>query len=283
MKISFKNWVILFAIILNIFCIVKAEWDCDIAQPELDLEIAVQNVKDYLNNDNLVLDEQDVLQALRNLKNYCCKLQDWCEEGESNWKLPQSPFLFDQLIDVGFRKIDAFEDDLYQWVQPDEQGKERRDFIGETAKDDKWSAPWYIIQKFQEYWKIGWWDILICSPNYEWVSCRYQKACEDAQKITDYYLKLSTDKSFWDRYWDYKNLACSDIVSKRINREYNYIQKIIIDESIEFMSDNIHSYAVKYFTEDSLINWLFEKFANLQWYISQVFSKVGNGTFNCSP
>lgn len=96
-----------------------------------------------------------IRKAVSNLKKYCCSNNNlidatYCADVDfSEKKFPESPYLYDHLLDVGFRRLDAFPDAKSRYtLTPDALGQERRTFITQAGEDKEGTTSKVIMEKY---------------------------------------------------------------------------------------------------------------------------------------
>ncbi len=109
-----------------------------------------------------ILPKEAIIVAENHLKSFCCKewyLRDAKVCSKLDEVYPESSFLFDHILDVYLRRLDAFWGDknskgLMYGLSPDPQGKERRDFMVKALKNPLGSSPDSINAQYWKYWKM---------------------------------------------------------------------------------------------------------------------------------
>jgi len=222
--------------------------------------------------------------AIRNLTAYCCKdiLKQWNKGPDARCKdsgklpddWPDSPYLFDHLVDVGLRRLDVLNN--YSDVQPDPTWYARRTFITGVATNPSIIVPKTITDAYSKYrtlsgawmfkkihlkienmdatelWKLQ--NFLTGYNNENKISLadKYNNLCRIArniyekkpwQKITIWGDKLSKGRSY---YTD-----CQNMVAKRINQENTYVKGILINKATDMLQKNFQAIH-KQFVQDKL-------------------------------
>ncbi len=221
-----------------------------------------------------ILPKPAIKQAMLNLKSFCCdqkliELETCSEDNQisSDWVYPMSAYLYDHILDVSMRRLDAKEagkngEDLIYGLLPDQTGKGWREFITKQANNKDWSIPLQISTKFKENRESGinslkawnqssneiWWEEEF-SDYADWnLADKYKNVCE-----TSIYL-----------YWDWKedidrktlNKAyqkCEDMSNKRMQKEFNYTKAILMQKWNRLLYNNIKSYLDTYFSQNKLV------------------------------
>ena len=98
-----------------------------------------------------IMPEESFKKVFDNLRAACCKweIHNYCDGINIEWNFPDSVFLFDHLLDVYLRRLDAkWQDDnwedLMYWLQADEKWKERRDAISDIWNNSEGTPPLQI-------------------------------------------------------------------------------------------------------------------------------------------
>jgi len=95
-------------------------------------------------------------QALINLKTYCCsqKIITCADTEKANLpkekKYPESPYLFDQLLDVTMRRLDGVKSLAYE-LEPDAAGLARREYITDVANNPVGVQAMTLENTYKEY------------------------------------------------------------------------------------------------------------------------------------
>lgn len=241
------------------------KYDCSLAASNID--DLLKSLKNSISNFK-VFKEDDIKLAHQHLKSYCCKkwfLGSDCDGWWSN--TPESPYLFDQLIDVWFRKLDG-DPNLSYGGQLDSDGKQRREEVRKLAKDPQWKNPGEILDLFNKYRDVKqtWTDKL---------SVKYNDTCEESRVI-----KMSFPQVFDDESLDAGYSQCLSIASSRVNGEMTYVNYVMVYKWIKYLKDAIHNYLMDYFLKEKSMMVL-EKLSEVQWKLWQWVQKV-NWAQNCN-
>lgn len=230
---------------------------------------------------------QDALKkSFDNLRAACCKREIKelsCDGIDIEWTFPDSLFLFDHLLDVYLRRLDAkWKDDnwedLMYWLTADEKWKLRRDSISQIWNNSDWTPPLQIKQLYEQYrtWtkylpkynddntqkdnttrknSVSW-NIAVFG---EWTLLdRYNNACD---LITYMYLditknmehrKYTLDTS--TRQAKLKNIynSCTNLINNRVSSERIYTEAIAQERWNAFLDNNIDAYLNVYFLNNEL-------------------------------
>lgn len=245
----------------------QVPYDCMIATEPKDKFL--ERFQDLNNN---MLEEDEISLAYDHLQSYCCEKQFiWWN---SCWSVlppnyPESPFFYDHIIDIWFRKLDWNEDLLYSQINIDDTWKEWREFIKEMAEKEESYPPEVIKLKFEQIWKV--WQT-------NWLHRKYQMVCLDAENIEKKLFSTSTDKI---TLLDLQR-ACKNHVHNRLSREVQYVQSLLLTRWNLLLQDNLDNYIDKYFARNRAMDYL-ERLAMFEWLLMQVTKKVNEWTWNCSP
>lgn len=248
--------------------LVKGRWDCWLLNRK-SIEDTVNKI--FQSSNYEIIEPKDLKIALTHLDEYCkCVSDGTC----SSYVGAESTFLFDQLLDVIFRKLDAI-DGLYRW-EPDVIWKQRRQFIENEITKIHWDIPENIYKKFKDYWD---------TQNGKLYK-RYQKACDEIVSILSNWVWIfpsnykKEDTSF---SIDKQNLLaiCHNQVLSRLNKEVAYIQYMMIDKWNKALKTLRENYLMRQIV---VKDWprLLEKFSKFLWYFTRVIKLVGEWTKNCN-
>jgi len=128
-------------------------WDCEFFENNslVDWETNSKNM-----NMSAAMPKEAMEKAINNLTAYCCNTKkrnkDHCDTTNSDELYPESVYLFDHVLDVYLRRLDARQQgdngaDLLYNLEPDSSGKAWRNFITECGNDVKGLAPLKILGK----------------------------------------------------------------------------------------------------------------------------------------
>ncbi len=250
--------------------------------------------------------------AQNHLRSYCCKkglLQDaeTCKNLDTIYV--ESPFLFDHLLDIYLRRLDAFgktdtTKDLMYWLEADPQWKERRDFMIEILQDPNGAPPMKIAEKYQKTWKLSTDPFRIIR---EWGG-------EDNTVIADTSLNtLNQDFNNWPlvnkytyacelvsaMYFDLKGtflinydgesysvyarwyLWCKNLIKKRLQQEVVYTKLALANQGNVFMKNYLHNILVLNVSYE-YINKLHEKITQILTFMDEINRSVAKIVSQCS-
>ncbi len=248
--------------------------------------------------------KENIQQALENLKGYCCQ-QGYKKDGfckSVNVDAPrwaESRFLYDHLIDVGFRHLDGITKESYRYplmADPDPQGNKRRTEIAKKALDPNGAIPLDIVNTFEEYRydaedgtkkpSIARIQHIDTNSNFEqamtkyaWdnykdfgLASKYYIACYSALFLNPAKAKNGTKKSTYE--------GCRRLANERINKEVTYVKVLEIEQGAHMLQKNIANYTAEYFVQNRMVN-LVDKRGNLGTMFNYLARKT-QGTHNCS-
>ena len=241
----------------------------------------------------IVYPKESIKRALLNLKAFCCKKWGilWedtpgCEIDRKEWWLwknyPDSKFLYDHLVDVWFRRLDAMENLLYEWVKLDPIWQGRRDFINKKWNQEEWTTPTDILPKFYEQWTLNtnyllptredWnyneqyqnqWTAITSEYNNRPLTNRYSNLCEVSAYIY-WYLR------WWLKLWYYTRTnsypSCELLSKNIISRNIVFTKSIVLKKSNKLLYDNVNSHITNYISQSRLtklketILWIVQSF-----------------------
>ena len=224
----------------------------------------------------IVYPKESIIRAILNLKAYCCEINIlWsdtarCQYDKVKWLLkqnhPDSKYLYDHLIDIWFRRLDAMDKLLYEKITPDPIWKERRDFINKKWSQEEGTTPIDILPKFKEQWTIN--KNYILADREDWnYNTQYQnewtwKAREyNNRPLVNRYSNLCEIAAYiywylWLPLWDYtrKNWYpwCKSLSRNIISRNISFTKAIVLKKSNKLLYDNINTYITNYISQSRL-------------------------------
>ena len=257
------------------------DWDCRFVQWTTWWNFWAM-LESQLWQNEIVYPKESIKRALLNLKAYCCEQNIiWsdtprCKYDKEKWLLldnhPDSKFLYDHLVDIWFRRLDAMEKLLYEWVSPDPIWKEWRDFINKKWNQAAWTIPMDILPNFNKQRTLNTNYILDGRDQNEWTSKitqysnrplvnRYWNLCEITAYIYWYlWLKLlDYTKTYWYP-------SCKSLSKNIISRNITFTKAIVLKKSNKLLYDNINSHITNYISQNRLtklketILWIVEAF-----------------------
>ena len=257
---------------------------------------------DENNNDEIVanlakaMPKEAIEKAVDHLRAYCCDVKKgdiWlCENNNNNTVYPESVYLFDHILDIYLRRLDAKQkddnwEDLLYGLEPDEMWAEWRNFIIERWNDVKWSLPLEIKDKFSSMRKLSarvtnflgdneaninnWknsFEENIKNYDNRTLWDKYNLACDVAKYISERELLLSTSKLTTSEY-----NSCKKLTRARINNEVVYTQVLLMQKGNVLLWDNLKSYLNTYFVSNKL-SALQEKVFNMATSFAEVNNAV---------
>jgi hypothetical protein len=223
----------------------------------------LSNYKNF--NYTKVVPEVALEKALTNLKAYCCAQTIPCSDDEVSTLpevYPESPYFFDQLLDVTMRRLDGTQSLAYGLV-PDPAGKQRREFITEVANDPNGAQAKAIEKNYASYRTLHLkTKVDIIAANFDKENTaeislgdKYNNVCKLMKII---YEKLqekdnpiiiwltSENNSFFKK--------CENLVAYRVSRENAYVKLLMIKKSSQLMDETTKAYTKKYFVEEKLMS-----------------------------
>lgn len=225
----------------------------------------------------LVYPREAIKIAIFNLKAYCCRVwgELWsetprCKYDKDNGLLsdnhPDSKFLYDHLLDVWLRRLDAMDNLLYKWLVPDPIWKERRDFINKKWSQEAWTTPTDIVPKFNEQWTKN--INYILPDREEWnYNTQYQKEWESITlgysnwPLTNRYTNICEVSAYiyWHlllNLWFYTRTnwyaTCESLSRNVISRNISFTKSIVLKKSNKLLYDNINAHITNYLSQSRL-------------------------------
>lgn len=226
-----------------------------------------------------IFPQASIKRALWNLKKYCCA--QWildkdgisCTHDEYQWSFlestPDSKFLYDHLVDIWFRRLDAMENLLYPDVTPDPIWEQRRKYINNKWAQLEWTTPTDMMPNFKKQWTFNInYDLAkredgkynqmenpsrnATIPSYENrpLINRYQNMCEIAAYIYGYIIPM-----WWLDTYTRQNgySSCTKLSQKIIANNIDFAQTIVLKKSSKLLYDNMDSHINKYLNQNRLI------------------------------
>lgn len=244
---------------------------------------------------NSIFDQETIDTATKNLTVYCCRT--WrasgpaCEASDiknSVW-WAESAYLFDHLIDIWFRRLDAMEDDALRYnLPPDTKWKERQDKIKDLSDITKQQTPEAVIYAYQDIRnktndKINIVSTTCLATWYNQLSLwqRYQAACEIANCIAKNVVLAWPSDATSSRQRLLQKNPCDDITTARINNETAYVKQLLVRIWMRSVTNLVWQYTKNYFVWN---RWqsLYENFASFDQWLIAITRKVQEWTPNCS-
>lgn len=245
--------------------------------------------------------KEAIEKAVDHLKAYCCDIHYLssanCWQTNNNEVYPESIYLFDHILDVYLRRLDAKQkddnwEDLLYGLKPDEMWAEWRKFIIERWNDVEWSLPLEIKDKFSSMrklstritnflgdnetntlnWKKSFEENI---KNYDnWTLWdKYNLACDVVKYISENKLLLSTSRLSTTEY-----NSCKKLTKARINNEVVYTQLVLMQKGNILLWSNMKSYLNTYFVSNKLSS-LQQKVFDM----ATSFSEVNNAVWQLIP
>jgi hypothetical protein len=229
-----------------------------------------------------VFPDDALTRAIKNLTAYCCEdiLKQWEKPDErcsdpslpkSNY--PESPYLFDHLIDVGFRRLEWINN--YSDVQVDPTGYARRNAIKEIATNPSIVAPSEIVKIYTGYRSLA------PKRMFKKIHLNMENMnATEAGLVGQYINTYDTQVSLADKYnnlcriarniyerkpWKLISLwgdkiekgrsyysACQKIAANKISQENMYVKAILIKKAADMIADNFDTTLDKQFVQWNL-------------------------------
>lgn len=233
-----------------------------------------------LNNyQRIIFTDKDLATILRFHQQYCCEkriAQDNCEDvGEWKKYYPESPYLFDHIINVGMRKFDAVQehcDELgIDCTTQDNKTPliERREKTREFAIDIDGFPPVLLYKLFQQEW----WSPEDFTKDNNKIANKYFEMCREAASIrwaTNNAWAPIDLKMTWGKWLQ---TVCNQLVQDRYLREARFVQTLMVEKGIAYMQKNFQSYLHDYFISNRM-KALVDKFGKLDACFNMVLKTV---------
>jgi len=200
--------------------------------------------------------------ALNHLKNFCCQSSSISNNNCGGYKqaqwYPPSPYLYDHLIDISIRRLDALPEFAYG-LAGDPTGVKRRSFISQAATGALSPQSQGIAQEYTAYRQTKkpindkssplQIKIFLDKYNTSEVSLidKYNAICKIMKEA---YNSITSQKVLID---DKAYTTCQTMINERINKEYEYTKTIMIKTSNETLDQTYKKYTMKYFIQEKVI------------------------------
>ncbi len=272
--------VVLFSLVSVTFA-ADTDWDCSIIFSKNDIlsKWDENNENEIVANLAQAMPRKALEKAFDNLNAYCCatKKTKNCNITNDNKFYPESIFLFDHILDVYLRRLDAKQqndnwDDLLYDLEPDLSGKDWRDFITNRANDINGSLPLEINEKYKNMWTYTQ-NISQFSSNY-WTDMdnwkisvenaiklndsrtlrdKYNLACDVAKYIGELntgWIRIQTSEA--NKITTQEYVLCKNLTNNRIQNENIYTKTVLMQKANVLLWSNMKSYLGNYFVSNKL-------------------------------
>ncbi len=214
-----------------------------------------------------ILPTEALQKALENLKKFCCQSSSIEDENCKGYKekqgYPSSPFLYDHLIDIQLRRLDAIPKLIYG-LDGDAIGSQWRKFITETTTAKVSVQADNIVQTYKKYRTTKNTiheystpeDIKIFLQSYTSSQTtlidKYLSTCDIMARI---YNSIANEKIAIGNSQNSKSAysKCQNIVQERIHEEYITTKSIINKTANETMHETYKTYTMKYFVQEKIM------------------------------
>lgn len=301
-----KKILLLMIALLFCVCFTYAEdtdWDCTLVLlKDKMLSDRGEDENDIVKtNMSAAMPKEAMEMAFDNLKAYCCDTEkipsDFCESINSDVFYPQSIYLFDHILDVYLRRLDAKQQndnwsDLLYGMDPDWSGLERRTFVMQQGNDVNWSLPSEMKKKYEKFWKkgvnitmsLGEKNLVV---QQSWMSNtasaiklydnrtlfdKYNFACD----LSNYIVLSAWIEAQWLTTEEYDE--CIKLIENRINKEKLYVQTIMSQKWEKLLLTNMDAYLDTYFVNNKLYELMQTVFG-----ISTSFSEINRAVSRLIP
>lgn len=263
--------IISFLTCISLCYAAESSWDCALFSTK-DAVLKSLYENDDLENFAEIMPKEAMEKVFENLNKYCCekKINTSCIATNDSGLYPESIYIFDHILDVYLRRLDAKQDndnwkDLLYGLEPDPLWKDWREFIIERGNDVEWSLPLEIQKKYGSMWKgtqhilrfsqytyktINDWKANIKSAVNSYDSRtlydKYNLACDLTKYVSENVIQsinLITTK-------EYDN--CKDLIKNRIDNENKYMKAILMQKANTLLTSSIKAYINTYFVGNKL-------------------------------
>ncbi len=262
-----------------------------------------------ISNEGIIYPDQNIKIAINNLKSYCCEhysedlgIEKCTDTVINNKNYANSNRIYDHLIDIGFRSLDGNPNLEYPLQKEDENWKARYTRLNTKATDPKGVIPFVLRDRYGRYrgfQQNGRTDYNL----HEFSSCE-----NNAKQYTRYKeirnqepnLSETENKTQWiwlaSKYMITCHIArciikggqynsnfssCKQLALQRIQSETNYIQILMIQQGLLWLTTNFNAYTQWY-----MIQWQFgpllEQIQSMNQWLETINNKVGDFTRTCS-
>jgi hypothetical protein len=241
----------------NTFAVQQFAWDCSIMLNGINDGMSILQ---WHTTDG-VMDKETMKLALTNLGKYCCWYNmlpsdsQWCKDVKDLPIWADSQYLFDHLIDIGFRRLDAIDDPALRYGLPaDPKGEEWTKKVIDLGDPDKKISPQDITKAYTSSRPIGnsvTVDFLKnCQPSNDFSSLslpeKYYATCYMASCQADK-IPISTSETSDASIASVTYPLCENIVKDRINTETDYMRQLQVRVGIRNLTNTIQQYTQNYF------------------------------------
>ena len=265
-----KKLFILIAIILSFVSFTFAAnvgWDCVLVLSKDRNLSSRDESNEELTNLVKAMPKEAMEKVFDNLGKYCCEakiLSENCNSTNDDTLYPESIYIFDHILDIYLRRLDA-KDNLLYGLSAESSWQERREFIIEHGNDVNGSKPMEIKVKYDAFWT---WTKNIVSfadndskTKENWKSSietqiwqydswtlrdKYNLACDLANYISEH--KFINGK--WLTQSEYT--LCKTLTNNRIDHENTYVQTLLMQKANKLLWANMKSYLGTYFVSKKL-------------------------------
>lgn len=276
---------------------VSAEYIGDCATMLNGTQKALQALGGYA-YDGEAVDTETLTRWLQSLGHYCCayKLLDsenqGCKEtADIEWGA-DSPYLFDQLLDLAYRRLDANEDAAARYnLSADPKWEERQKKLVELWNPDNKVTPQNVLESYianRPQITPPLIDFNTCTmpensnSSYDALTLdqRYTVACHMSSCIADKAAKTTSNLIDASRASQTINM-CHNIVQTRVNQETDYVRQLQVRVGTRNINNIMQQYTQNYFI-DTRRQMLYEATNNLSQNLTFVNRKVQEWTPSCS-
>jgi len=263
--------IISFLTCISLCYAAESSWDCALFSTK-DAVLKSLYENDDLENFAEIMPKEAMEKVFENLNKYCCekKINTSCIATNDSSLYPESIYIFDHILDVYLRRLDAKQDndnwkDLLYGLEPDPLWKDWREFIIERGNDVEWSLPLEIQKKYESMWKgtqhilrfsqytyktINDWKANIKSAVNSYDSRtlydKYNLACDLTKYVSENVIQsinlITTE--------EYDN--CKNLIKNRIDNENKYMKAILMQKANTLLTSNIKAYINTYFVGNKL-------------------------------
>lgn len=221
-------------------------YDCWMAEVQDEKADNISWAKN-LNITNTLFTKPALEASFLHLRNYCKQIPEGME----------SPYLFDHLLDISFRQLDAYDDETLRYKLPiDKEASEWAIQLNELTTNVATTTPEKIINTFNDFRMddpsmLTTTDSSCNVANYDKLNLykRYIAACQISRCISIKTTTRVTQNTTQTSAGLVQSDLCETIVDSRKNTELAYIRQLISRSAVRTIDNMFTSYADRYFKE----------------------------------
>lgn len=290
--------IIIWLALLSTTYAANSNWDCLLILSK-DSILAKWDEGNLLTGLITAMPKEAMEVAFENLNKYCCDakiISSNCSDTNDNTLYPESIYIFDHILDVYMRILDAKVNnenwgDLLYNLTADESWLNWRKFITDQGNDENWTKPSEIKKEYDEYrkstkniasfnnndretketWNNSIKTYIIWYTGWTLLD-KYNLACD----LVNYISENKPISGKWLTQNEYQ--SCKKLTKSRVDREYTYVQTLLMQKANILLWSNMDSYLSKYFVNDKLSD-----LQQIIFNINTSFSEINKGVTKLIP